>query len=331
MLSDDPAKPQTYEDDVYYREAMVHIGALGSDQLRHMLSRTSFALFKPEAIVGRRFEDAFDYLHRRGFRPLGALPVSFDRHTLRGMWWYQLNSAPLAVLRVVDMTIREADHLFVPLVDMTADPRSGSAARRLSDCKGSKRDTGSGHDVLREALRCQTQCLNFVHVPDEPADLVRELGVLFDFHRLPAALAMLTGDAVPAGLAERVTEAYQSHPWHPLDLERSVALLRRAAAAADHEAPVRALLRALRAPATEHDPLRLIEWLDGADLELPRWDRIVVAAHLASAERAHKEPLIGPPPGQRAQARLAEISAARRGRREQAMEGGSVSAPARRT
>lgn len=316
----DPDRRRLYPEDVYFREMAEQAGELDSQALRRILARGSFLLFKPEALAGRRIERALDYVAERGFEPLGALRVRIDPRTLREMWRYQLNAAPLSTVRAVDMIMAAADCLFVPMYDTYGPERTGeSAAVRLSNLKGSTRDlnTDLGHGLLREELDCTIQCLNFVHAPDEPADLLRELAVLFGWPDRAEPLRVL--GTLPSRRAREcvrreIQRLYATQPEHPLDLDAAVKALREAA----HDDPARAEMTARLLLALEHRPgpeselLRLVDWLDYTPSRLGTWDRITLASYLVDKQSSDRMPLIGPPPGKRAVARRkrAETAAA---------------------
>ena len=295
----DPVRRAVYPDDVYFREMAALLDQLDHEQLDLMLCRSSFVMFKPDAVVGRRIEPALAFLADHGFRALGCTPLTLDPRTHRELWRYQLNAAPLAIVRTVDLILESGPCLLVGLRHVGAAEPGETAPGLLAELKGSSGDRGSGGTAtLRTVLGCELLCLNFVHAPDDPSDLVRELGVLLPRPEREAVLAMLAGDEPAAragadvlGVARRL---YAAHPAHPLD--------RRAA-------PV-------------PEPLRRSARLSGAGLSAaldalgdkgdprPLWDRIVIAAQLVEGLPAERRPLIGPPPGARIGHRAGAVAAA---------------------
>ena len=333
----DPDRRRLYPEDVYFRELAQQLAEFDPAAARRILERGSFLMFKPEALAGRRIHRALDYLAERGFEPLGALRVRIDPRTLREMWRYQLNAAPLSAVRAVDMIMAAGDCLFVPMYDTQGLERTGlTAAVRLSDLKGSTRDLNSdlGHGLLREALDCTIQSLNFVHAPDEAADLLRELAVLFGRPDRAEPLRLLS--ALPSRQARdavrrETARLYSLHPEHPLDLDTSVQALRSAA----HDDPSRAAMTARLLLALEHLPgpepelLRLVDWLDYEPSRLGVWDRITLASYLVDKQSSDRMPLIGPPPGVRAVARRKRAQAAAPDRREAVTDVGAARENAR--
>jgi hypothetical protein len=191
------------------------------------------------------------------------------------------------MIAAVDIVATSAPCLLVVLHDLERGP--ASAATRLAAAKGSPRGQEQQPGQLRHALRNRTLLLNFVHAADTSADLVRELAVLFE----PAARAELLAEVLEAASGRRsasveaaVAAAYESAPFHRLDFEESFARLREAAPDAPETAAIAELLEG-EATTSDDRLLRLIRWLDTAELPLSRPDRGLLAAHLLNA---HPEP-----------------------------------------
>jgi nucleoside diphosphate kinase len=315
-LTTDPDRRRIYPDDVYFREVAGLLDALAPDRFARLAERSSFLMFKPEAVAGRRMERALGFLAGHGFEPLGALRVRIDPRTLRELWRYQINAIPLAAVRAVDMTLQSGESLVVALHDSRGPQETGlPAAVRLSSLKGSSSDFAANQGLLRGELECVSESLNFVHAPDEPADLLREIAVLFDRPRRAEPLELLCGLPTAAGRADverQIRELYQSYPAHALDLAASLDALRAAAAGRpERAAPTAQVIQAIEHRAPETELLRLVDWLDYEPGDLALWDRITLAAYLAGEEVSDRLPLIGPAPGARAEARRARADAAK--------------------
>ncbi|WP_330305932.1 MULTISPECIES: hypothetical protein [unclassified Streptomyces] len=282
----DPVRRRTYPDDVYFREMAALLDGRDADETERTLGRTTFVMFKPDAVVGRRIEPALDLLAGHGFVPLGALEVRVDARVCRELWRYQINAAPLAVIRAVDMILESGPAcLFVALRDTRGPERTGmTAAERLSELKGSSKNRDTGGASLRGALGCELMCLNFLHAPDDPADLIREVGVLLSGRRRDEVLAMLAGEPSAertAGVVAAARRLCAAHPAHSL------------APAPGSELPP------LPPVADSAGLLARVDELAGDDGGLPLWDRIVIAAHLVDGLPSEGTALIGPPPGTR--------------------------------
>jgi nucleoside diphosphate kinase len=293
-LSADRRKRALYADDIYFREGWADAGAVLGEGRRALLERATLVLFKPEAIAGRRVAAAEPFLAARGFAPLAARPVRLDRHTVRALWRYQLNAAPLSVVWTIDAVVSAAEALVVLVRDRTG---GAPAAPRLAACKGASRLAGPQPGTLRAALGCSTLLVNFVHVPDEPADVVRELAVLFpgDARReLLGALAQPGAGGGWAAVHAQLEPLYARTPAHPIDPAPAWARLRELAGTGE---PRAAMARAALAAADELPDdatlQRIVAWLATADLGLDAWDRLLVGAQLVVAQPPERRPLIG--------------------------------------
>ncbi|MGW3910028.1 hypothetical protein ACWEBX_00655 [Streptomyces sp. NPDC005070] len=250
-------------------------------------------MFKPDAVVGRRVEPALAFLAGHGFEPLGALTVRVDARVCRELWRYQINAAPLAVIRAVDMILESGPPcLFVALRDTRGPERTGTtAAERLAELKGSSKNRSVDGGSLRGTLGCELMCLNFLHAPDDPADLIRELGVLLP-RRREQALSLLAADVSPPGAADPATlagELYAIHPAHSLSRPAPSGTSTGREPSGDTS----------RRPADPQSLLARVEQLAADADGLPLWDRIVIAAELVEGLPSEGRPLIGPPPGTR--------------------------------
>ena len=318
----DPDRRRLYPQDIYFREVAFQLSAMPAAVRERILTRSSFVVFKPEAVVGRRIDPALEFLAANGFTVLGALPVHLDARAHRELWRYQLNAAPLPIIRTVDMILSAGPSLFVAVTENTSTNNSTNtstntspaqaapepattAARRLGDLKGSSQDRKAYGGSLRGALNCTLLCLNFVHAPDEPADLIRELGVLFPARRSRnTALALLAGEPSAedrSTLKTLLTRLHEEHPPHPLDPALALDTLRTADPAA-------------AATLEDSDPMTILDLLEDDQLPLPLWDRITLAARAVDTLDSDLMPLIGPPPGERAEQRRARVAANAAGR-----------------
>ncbi|MFG3756480.1 hypothetical protein, partial [Klebsiella pneumoniae] len=84
---------------------------------------------------------------------------------------------------------------------------------------------------IRYRLGPDNRLLNFVHAADEPADVLRELGLLFDRAGRRTIIAQLLGGQDAGGALQLVREhAYADTPAYDLEPEPALARLRHAVA-----------------------------------------------------------------------------------------------------
>ncbi|HEX9622910.1 MAG TPA: hypothetical protein VF979_00920, partial [Streptosporangiaceae bacterium] len=143
-----------------------------------MLRHLTFVLIKPEAVVGRRFDQILDFLLGKGFGIAGAWPVYLSRHAARALWGYQINSVPTAHHRSLELGVTSGELFVVGLVHPLRQGEASTAAELLRLSKGISSRPGGA--TLRDQLNGPARMLAFVHAPDEPADVIRELAVVCD-------------------------------------------------------------------------------------------------------------------------------------------------------
>ncbi|MEV4915845.1 hypothetical protein AB0K47_03375 [Streptomyces tirandamycinicus] len=281
-------KREIFAGDPYFRDAWDDLRAVcgtGQAQLKQLF-RVAPLVLRPDAIATRGGARVLEAVAAQGFIPVACETFRFDRHTTREVWRYQLNIATRERIDVMDMIMPATESLYVLLRDTTNSPIP--ATTRLSSLKGPSRPEDRQTSHLRHiAGPAQASVLTYLHVADEPADIVRELGIFFDSPQRNQLLGRLgsTEDATVATLAElsRVESRTQSSDlcWRP-----ALARLRQALdQAASPDRPRTELLSGLIDQVLVS---RSKEWqavlaqADGLDLDWDFWDRVAVAAELSA-------------------------------------------------
>jgi hypothetical protein len=193
-LSTVPEKRRRYEREPYFREALDDAERVLGPQLFRTLHAVALAIVRPDALVARRGEALMRFFADNAFTPVEVRRFTFTRHAVRALWRYQWNAATLEKMELADRINCAAETAWLLLRDDAA-PRELPAAVRLKTLKGhavpAQRTSGS----LRAALGAPNRMLTFVHTADEPADVLRELGILLEpearrhlLSRLPDAL-----------------------------------------------------------------------------------------------------------------------------------------------
>jgi hypothetical protein len=292
-LTRSAAKADRYCDDIYFRESWNQACELLPDP-GLVLRANTYVLIKPETVATGRVELLLTLIRDRGYLLLDLLPVVLDRQRTRALWQYQLNAAPLATLATVDLIISCAPSAIALLAEEPATRQSGgSASERLCAMKGASFGTRRPTD-LRTLLGGTTRLFSYLHVPDEPADLVRELGIWFDRtarHRVYRTLAGASGDgASELAITQVARRLERDVSVTDLDLDRALDALARTVATGDggRLRQVRNWLSGEQEAATLLD---LVHWLSGLT-GVPAWDRALIASHLVQRESPERPPLL---------------------------------------
>ncbi|GAB7183424.1 hypothetical protein ATKI12_3255 [Kitasatospora sp. Ki12] len=263
-------KADLYAVDQYFREAC---GTFAED-LDAMLG-VALCMLKSEATAGRRLRPALEILAGAGFRPVDVVRFRHDRMTIREVWRYQFNIATRERIEAMDAILPSTDTVCLVLRDERWTPGAVPAAVRLNSLKGPADPKLRGPEHLRHRLGVVNGLFNFLHISDEPADVLREIAVLCDGPRRELMRDRIRSgfDAVPAVL-EVFDDLERRHPEHDFDLERSWQRLAEVPGALGE--PARRRARGEEAGLGEVLALVRAEPLDSPS----RWDLLTVVTHL---------------------------------------------------
>jgi hypothetical protein len=175
-----PIKRECYARDQYFREAIWDAQDILGDKFHTHIDEVTLMIVQPEAFAGRRITPLLRFLADHRFTPIGIEPFTYTRHSGREIWRYQWNAATVEKLELVDLRNCALPAAIIVLRDAEDDPRELPAAVRLKALKGSAILGERQSSCLRSVLQSPNRMINFVHTADEPADVVRELGICFD-------------------------------------------------------------------------------------------------------------------------------------------------------
>lgn len=295
FLSASVKKMQLYAAETYFREAWDDTQEMWGSEIKAYLERTAGIIFKPEAVVGRLIERCLQYLMENGFYPVSSSPLLFNRHIIREVWRYQFNIATLDRLAFVDELMTASDCLLVFVQDV--QQRIGiSAAKRLKALKGPARPNDRKPQQLRHVLGLRPPLLSYIHATDEPADVVRELGIYYTNSQRRRILFQI-GESIrtkryTTELAlQQTKDLYTRFPAHDLDFDKSVARLREAVGERmTTETNREQLMQDLEKICDRLSSRKDSNWLsfkrrlEAAKIRTDIWDLIVVGAELTQSD-----------------------------------------------
>lgn len=283
-----PRKRELFEEDLYFREAWPELVQLAGGDPTPALANTTLLCAKPDAVVGRRLDAMLDFAIAHGYEPVAGFPFDFTRHSMREIWRYDWHVYPPDRLGFSTAWYTAAGAFAFLLRDVTSDGTPASV--RLSRLKGAAIASQRKPGELRAVLKAPNSVLNFVHVTDEPADIVREVGIFFgeqERRALFAALVRPDGGNQAAQVRARAHAYAARYPAHDLDARSSLSRLS-ASGAIDAEQAAQL--------ATWIEAGRTCRWQDICRLvdtsRADRWDVISVAARLIELERQVSAPLM---------------------------------------
>ncbi|WP_037357956.1 nucleoside-diphosphate kinase [Amycolatopsis orientalis] len=289
QLSVVPEKREVFGCDLYFREGWADMLAVFGSAAAEVLGGLAMLVVKPDAVAGRRLGAILEYLADNGFLPVATTRFGYTRHSMREVWRYDWHIYPVDRLQLCTFWYLTNDVLLFLARDVR--PVAGLPATvRLGDLKGVGDPAGRRPHHLRTKLNPPNRILNFVHVGDEPADIVRELTIFLDrserLRFLEDLRAHLGEDRTALARAE-IAALEAECPAHDLDLRATLSRLVPLAG----EAAVDRLRAVL-------DGGDRIGWDDLAELvpfgEADRWDVIVTASFVVRDERPVPHALLPP-------------------------------------
>lgn len=218
-----PEKSAAYTHDTYYLETADQLATLDIDA--HTFAHRHGLLFlKPDAIAARAVEPTVEWLQANSFRIVSARKVVADRHLVRALWYFQWNIASPERRRLAELLVDISSALLLVVTD-TADEVPTSV--RLTDRKGPTAPSKRRPGELRHLLGGSSYLLNMVHTADEPADVLRELGVYLTESDRAAVIAESVRGADRSGDARHLgSEIYTDCPSRSFDRAHAEAVLR---------------------------------------------------------------------------------------------------------
>jgi len=168
-----------YEEDPYFYESWLDIQEiLSREMLQEFLMHCGSIIIKPEAIISGKAFDIVDFYTTRHFKPVMFRVLELDRHAVRALWRYQLNGATRERLVLLDEWSALSKMVYVILKDENPNSEIPSATR-ITKLRGHSNPKRHNPGELRMQLGQEITMLNYLHSADEPADMIRDLGVLF--------------------------------------------------------------------------------------------------------------------------------------------------------
>ncbi|MFC8851337.1 MULTISPECIES: nucleoside-diphosphate kinase [unclassified Micromonospora] len=300
-----PIKADLYRQEVYYREARADIIEHLGESAYALIRDGALLMMKPDGLVGGKLGSVCSFVRERGFTVVAVEEVILDACKWREIWRYQLNAA--SIDRIV---LKEALYSARPCLIMLLRSEPGHdvpATVRLSSLKGAADPKNQVSGTLRSLLQQPNRLLSLVHFADEPADLVRELAILFSREERLRLLSSLREQRLSATGEDRlrVALAEDCHPSSSLELAPSVSRAREALRlyAESHPDSVTQFTEIGAALDRVVKGLK-IDWrswkqqIEALSVPVDPWDLIVIGSYSIIADEPGQSKMIGnPPPG----------------------------------
>jgi hypothetical protein len=271
-----PWKEQAFSQDLYLRECWDDVACLADDAVAEVDS-LALLTFKPEAVPGRRMRPTLDFLTEHGFIAVGIARARYTRHSMRELWRYDWDRYTTDRLALATVMYTAGEALLLILRDVSGVDCAG-AAKRLSELRGPAAAEDRRPGQLRALLHPPNEVLNFVHVADEPVDVLREIGIFLDRDERQTLLRGVFAASPPVDLGARmlneIARLEASCAPHDLDFERSTRRVEQVAPGLGNG------LKRLRDAAHHGERIRwneLCAIVSPAHAQIDVWDFIVIA------------------------------------------------------
>ncbi len=138
----------------------------------------TFIIIKPDAIEANAIEKIISCMKNNGFEPIHFREFKFNRHMISALWQYEINCWPIKRVEALSVLLTHAKSLFVIL--KKSEKTDVFACDFLCKIKGPSSQEMRKPNQIRYEIGAKTGMLDFLHFPDEPIDLLREIGIIFN-------------------------------------------------------------------------------------------------------------------------------------------------------
>ncbi|WP_211205701.1 hypothetical protein, partial [Corynebacterium striatum] len=132
---------------------------------------------KPDGRVLGALPKLLTYMRDNGFVPFYYVEESMTFSEAREIWKFQWNIATIDRAAIFEELLGLGKQLTIFFYDMSRLPGDIPATVRLRTLKGSALKEYRDGSTLRDRIEAPNRVLTLIHAPDEPIDILRELGI----------------------------------------------------------------------------------------------------------------------------------------------------------
>ncbi len=289
-------KAHLYAQETEAVEAIEQVMDLAGDEYGSLFFDVSVMMLKPEALKKRLGMKVIDFLTDNRWAPFFCVPVTLTRNIAHCVWRYQWNAATSDRVKLHTMIAEDTKWLLILIKDASEYPTVPSSVR-LWGMKGSSMNAKREPHHLRSKLGMSNRMMGYVHTPDEPADIVRELGILFpsDTRSNLIQCALNKKDEQNIDSVRAKIETYESKvSAHSIDYQE---VLGRNSINSDIKQDILAMhgvqnCRNAACESTELSLKTIFDFLDTQYVNLSKWDKYIIAAEHIKHDKDHVEPIL---------------------------------------
>jgi nucleoside diphosphate kinase len=233
----------------------------------------TYLVIKPDGIVAGSFEKILNVLREYEFEVVGNDSFEYTPNSVKQCWYYESRQFPPEWCKLFEMVLTEKKSALLLLRDAKPDGISPSACERLAKLKGSAMESKRNELHIRTKIGAGSGLLAFIHVPDSPLSMIKELGIILSEKQCKQLLANRRKGhcaLVRDDIKDFIQSVHGTVTTHDLNFEKSLERLRDYANGLEES--VR--LQFLRCLNEERLWKNLIRLIDDNKLSVPSWDLI---------------------------------------------------------
>lgn len=170
-----------FRDSLY---SLASVRQASDSELGDEIRNVGLCVFRPDAIAHNKVKQTLDYFSVVGITPFQFAQIRITPALARELWRYVLNIASGERLQLIGLLFGACDSILV-LFEMPRKLNDLPCSVVMTDLKGRSTKVERQGWELRSYLSSPHPVEQYVHTADEPADVVREGGILLG----PAALS----------------------------------------------------------------------------------------------------------------------------------------------
>lgn len=198
-MSRSKKKLDIYYQDFYYEMSFTQACDTLQKSLLFHMNNVALLVIKPDAEFMNRIPLIVQWLFSNGYEILYMSELYVTHTQATELWKYQWSAASIDRI-IVNEKLMEMEHSFLLLLrnkEYTATNNEPLSVH-LTEQKGVANEALRSEYHLRSILKPLNIILNYVHTADEPADIIREIGILCGTYELPNVYAsILSGHIKP--------------------------------------------------------------------------------------------------------------------------------------
>lgn len=214
------SKKNYFSTETYFRESFFDGHEIVGENFVNLMVRTAVVILKPEIFASGKAREVINLIEKHHFTLKAFSTFKYDRLKIRETWRYQYSEATIDRMSLVDHLYCLGDAMLLFFED-TSPVLHKPASARLHKLKGASEARLRTPDTLRSIIQIPNGVIRFFHVPDEPADIIREMGILFERDQRFLIYSQLytTSRIDTKQLETTITELESQHPRHDFSLK----------------------------------------------------------------------------------------------------------------